>query len=297
MTLSRSGFDLNEIWRKQTLCLEADARLRSLERTWQESGSPIDGKRWAREALRAGQHPLEVGKRLFRGHPDAHKEVADELRKSRPGSNHHEHQTRLRNTHAPFELPALLHNYVQAVNTHDDYIHNAQKQHREDPNTREYSNEEYEKLRHMKGYHRSVFRQAVHTIHPKPRIEGMDDKARKAHKKANTEQTRIAARYAMQHHPHKDNRSKLRVLADLHDAGHQDSHEIAAVREEEGAQDHVHHLDVDPTDSHHSMVKEGELMRGIEEHFPKAKLGIENRRLRHHYSGTRYLRVELPKKD
>lgn len=53
--LSRSGFELNEIWRQQATVLEADERVRALERRWKESGSPADADAYARALHRAGR--------------------------------------------------------------------------------------------------------------------------------------------------------------------------------------------------------------------------------------------------
>lgn len=56
MFLSRSGLELNEIWAKQALMLEADERLRELERRWRETGSPEDRAAYARASARTGRH-------------------------------------------------------------------------------------------------------------------------------------------------------------------------------------------------------------------------------------------------
>jgi hypothetical protein len=88
MNLSRSGFELNEIWERQVNLVEADTRLRAHERAWAGSGSHEDAHAWGREALRAGHHPLHVAHRLLsNGHheavsalaQDAHPDARDQL--------------------------------------------------------------------------------------------------------------------------------------------------------------------------------------------------------------------------
>lgn len=60
MSLSRSGFELNEIWAKQAELVESDARLRSLERA-ASTGDKDAAVAHAKARLRAGHDPTEVG--------------------------------------------------------------------------------------------------------------------------------------------------------------------------------------------------------------------------------------------
>lgn len=258
---------------------ESDTHLRKLEKRWSASDSPEDAKLWAHAALRAGHHPLEVGKRLHAANPKAHEEMAEELWKSHPGASHKEVQRHRREVHGPFNLPAHLHRYVKAVNDHDDHVAGVQRAHREDPNHKH----DHSKVEHGE---RKKF-QALRELHASVRqIHGKADKDDDHHSRV--------LNYLMKHHEH-DDKSKLRTLADYHAARHQDSEDIHDVREGEGAKPHVHHVDVNAYNRNYPDTRN--LETRIEEYLPHAKVTRAHMRHRRHYHGTTpYLRVEFPEK-
>lgn len=99
MSLSRSGFELNEIWSRQRSLVESDSHIRGLHRRWKETGSVEDGHRLAQAHLRAGDaHGARetltgVRKQLnpedkaqAHAHAQAHDRTAEALAASEPSS-------------------------------------------------------------------------------------------------------------------------------------------------------------------------------------------------------------------
>jgi len=99
VSLSRSGFELNEIWGRQRSLMESDSRIRGLARRWEETGDAEDGHRLANEQRRGGDvHGARETLTRVRGqlnpkdkvqakaHADAHDQTAQALGASEPSS-------------------------------------------------------------------------------------------------------------------------------------------------------------------------------------------------------------------